>query len=153
MNHVEGRTPTMVRIVILLQILLGIGALAGGIGLAAAPDGRVLHMPLSMLGHSPFHDFLVPGLILAVFLGVYPLAVAYGLSKRPEWRWPNVLNPFKQVHWSWAGSLASGVILLVWIIVEVIMLRSAAWVHYLYLLLGLAIILVTSAVKGHYLGR
>lgn len=46
------------------------------------------------------------------------MAVAYSLWKRPAWRWPDVLNPFKPRHWSWAGSLAAGIIALVWILVQ-----------------------------------
>lgn len=57
-------------------VLLGIGALAGGIALVAKPDGSIMHMPLSYLENSPFADYLVPGLILGGLFGVGSLIVA-----------------------------------------------------------------------------
>ena len=96
---------------ICLQFLLGLGALGGGGVLMAAPDGSLIQMPLSMLEHSPFSSFLISGVILFSLLGIYPVAVAYSLWQQPAWRLPEALNPFKHLHWSWAASLASGIML------------------------------------------
>ncbi len=144
MNNAQTR-PVLAWILILLQFLLGLGAVAGGALLVAAPDGHLLQMPLSMLQHSPFPNFFIPGSILCIFLGIYPLMEAYSLWKRPAWRWPDVINPFKTTHWSWAGSLAAGVILLIWIIVEVILLRTVAFLHVLYFLWGMVLLVLTMA--------
>ena len=39
------------------------------------PDGSSIGLPLSVLQHSPFHDFFAPGLLLLLFVLVYwPLA-------------------------------------------------------------------------------
>ncbi len=135
--------PLAVRVLIGLHCFLGASAIIPGTMFVAAPDGRLLKMPLSNLEHSPFRDFIVPGLVLGFFLGVYPLGVAYGLWKRPAWRWPVVFNPFKRMHWSWAGSLAAGVIVLIWILVEMAMLQAFHFLHTFYLAYGLALILVT----------
>lgn len=63
-------------------ILLGLGALGGGIALVAKPDGSVMQKPLSVLAGSPFADFLVPGLILGGLFGVGSLvAAAMGLRR------------------------------------------------------------------------
>jgi len=150
-NNVRPR-PVLWWILILLQILLGVGAVLSGAMLVAAPDGHLLQMPLSMLQYSPFPNFLIPGVILSTLLGIYPLVVAYSLWKRPAWRWPDVINPFKRTHWSWAGSLAAGVIVVIWIVVEVIMLRSVGFLHVLYFVWGIALILLTLApgVRRHY---
>jgi len=150
-NNVQARS-VLWWILFLLQILLGVGAVIGGAILVAAPDGHLLQMPLSMLQYSPFPNFLIPGVILTTLLGIYPLGVAYSLRKRPAWRWPNVINPFKRTHWSWAGSLAAGVIVVIWIIVEVIMLRSVKFLHVLYFVWGIALVLLTlaPAVQRHY---
>lgn len=45
---------------IVLSLAAGLSALFGGAVLTARPDGSILGMPLSVLDHSPFHDFLVP---------------------------------------------------------------------------------------------
>jgi hypothetical protein len=144
--------PGLCRILFLLQILLGVGAVGGGAILVAAPDGHLIRMPLRMLKYSPFPNFLIPGMILGIFLGIYPLAVAYSLWKRPAWHWPDMINPFKRTHWSWAGSLAAGVIVVIWIVVEVIMLRSVGFLHVLYFVWGMALIFLTltPGVRRHY---
>lgn len=144
--------PRAVQALILLQFLLGLGALLGGGSFILAPDGRLIHMPLSVLKSSPFTDFRIPGILLFTFVGVYPIAVAYGLWKQPTWRWPNGLNPFKRMHWSWAGSLAAGAIILIWIIVQVQMIQAISFLHVLYLVWGGLIVLLTllPAVQQHY---
>lgn len=142
MQHNTSTRPVAVRILIALLVLLGVGAVPSGALLILAPDGHLMQMPLSMLEHSPFSSFLVPGLILFAFLGIYPLAVAYSLWKRPGWRWPDAINPFRSTHWSWAASLAAGVILVIWIIAEVIMLRTIVFLHVLYRAWGIALLLL-----------
>ena len=152
MKDSVNRRPATVWALIVLHLLLGLGAVASGGMLLAAPDGHLMQMPLSMLEHSPFPSFLIPGVILFTLLGIYPLCVAYGLWKRPGWRWPDRLNPFKGIHWSWAGSLAAGVIVVIWIVVEVIMLRSFVFLQILCLVWGIVLILVTllPAVRRYY---
>jgi hypothetical protein len=139
-------------LLIFLQFFLGFGALISGGLLIIAPNGSLMQMPLSMLELSPFSNFLIPGTILFSLVGVYPLAVAYSLWRKPTWRWPDLLNPFRHKHWSWAASLAAGVILLIWITVEVLMLRSIAFLHVLYFIWGWLLILLTltAGVRQHY---
>jgi len=140
-SHSNSR-PFTVWILIILQVLLGVGALAGGGVFLLAPDGHLIHMPVSILKSSPFSDFLIPGMILFAFVGIFPMAVAYSLLKRPTWRWPNIINPFKQTHWSWASSLAAGVIVIIWIIVE-IQFIPVGFLHILYLGWGVLLLLIT----------
>jgi len=70
-----------------LLVLQAIGGIAGGGALAVKPGGDLLKMPLSYLEDSPFHDYRVPGVILFLVLGVFPLVVAIGLLKRRPWAW------------------------------------------------------------------
>jgi hypothetical protein len=98
-----------------------------------------------------FSNFLIPGVLLFVFIGIYPLAVAYSLWKRPGWRWPNVLNPFKRIHWSWAGSLAAGVLLMIWIGVQV-QFMAIGFLHIICFAWGALLVLLTllPRVRRHY---
>ena len=57
-------------------MLLGIGALAGGVALIARTDGGVLQMDPELLAGSPFADFAIAGLILGGLFGVGSLIVA-----------------------------------------------------------------------------
>jgi hypothetical protein len=52
-----------------LQILVGLSALAGGALLVADPTGALVGMPLVLLGRTPFRSFLVPGLLLLAIVG------------------------------------------------------------------------------------
>jgi hypothetical protein len=143
MKPAANQRPLTVWLLIILQFLLGLGAFVSGGLLVVAPDGSLMHMPLTMLQYSPFVSFLGPGTLLALLLGLYPLSIAYALWRNPAWRWQDGINPFKRMHWSWAASLSSGVILLIWITVQVLMLRSVAFLHILYFVWGWALIILT----------
>jgi hypothetical protein len=130
-------------LLIVLQVLLGLGALAGGGAFILAPDGHLIQMPLSNLKDSPFRDFLIPGVLLFTFVGIFPLGVAYSLWRLPARRWPDALNPFKDLHWSWAGSLAAGAIIIIWITVQVLLIRAVAFLHILYWAWGVLLLVLT----------
>ena len=68
----DAKTKTLTGI----QAFVGITAVAGGVGLAAAPDGHLLAADPAVLTNTPFSDFLVPGLLLATFVGVGGLLAA-----------------------------------------------------------------------------
>jgi hypothetical protein len=59
-----------------LEILLGVGAIAGGLALMAGRHGEIIPLPLSLLAGSPFPDYLVPGAILFTILGLGPVGAA-----------------------------------------------------------------------------
>lgn len=155
MKDDPGHRPRLVWVLIGLQFLLGLGAVISGGLLILAPDGAFMQMPLSMLRTTPFVTFLLPGILLFTFVGIYPLAVAYGLFARPAWSWPDVVNPFKTMDWPWAASLAAGVIVIVWICVQMVMLSAVSFLHVLYLGWGAVIILLTldSAVRRRYIRK
>ena len=59
-----------------LEVVLSIGALAGGLILMLAPRGEILPLPLSALAGSPFDTYFVPGLILfCMFYVAVPVCV------------------------------------------------------------------------------
>src|ERR1700738_5076922 len=74
--------PAIARLAIVLEVLLGIGALFGGGQFILAPDGHLIGVPLKMLAGTPFHSFLVPGLVLFTLLGVAPIAAAALTARR-----------------------------------------------------------------------
>ena len=53
-----------------LLVFLAIGALVGGGILIIFPSVELLGTPLSMLETSPFHNFLILGIILFTFIGI-----------------------------------------------------------------------------------
>jgi hypothetical protein len=88
-----------------LEILLGIGAIAGGIALMAGPHGEIIPLSVSSLAGSPFADYFVPGAVLFTILGLGPLVAAVFAWRRHR------LAPFMTV--------AVGAALLVWLAVQV----------------------------------
>ncbi len=57
-----------------LQILICICGVAGGLGLVTEPNGTNLGFQVEWLSQSPFTDYLIPGIILLVVIGVGNLA-------------------------------------------------------------------------------
>ncbi|MDD9149944.1 MULTISPECIES: hypothetical protein [unclassified Sporolactobacillus] len=139
-------------VLILLHFLLGIGALIGGGLLILAPDGSLLSMPLSLLKYSTFHSFLIPGMILFLALGCYPLVVALFLINEKPFRLAEIFNLYKNTHWAWMHSLYVGFTLIIWLTIEIYILQGIGIVHLVYMFLALAILAVTllPSVKRYY---
>jgi len=136
------KKPIAVWILIWLEALLGFGAVVSGVMLMISPDGSLMQLPLYLIKSSPFMNFFIPGLILCLLLGVYPMGIAYGLWKLPAWRWPDVMNPFRKLHWSWAGSLAAGIIVIIWLSVELLW-TPPGFLHILYYVWSVCILIFT----------
>lgn len=136
-----NKNPLSVWILSILLALQSIGALFGGLALVVSPSGELLQMPLSMLEGSPFPDFLIPGLILLIILGIFPGILSIAIITRPQWKSFEALNLYRGIHWSWCYSLYLGIMLVVWILLEIV------WVGYdilqtIYGLLGVVILVV-----------
>jgi hypothetical protein len=115
---------------IALELLLGVGALGGGLVLTVAPRGEIMPLPLSALDGSPFETYLGPGLILFTVLGIGPFVAAWlALRRHP-------LAPF--------AAFAVGVALLIWVAVEIAIIgySNEPPLQAIYLVMGAAITLV-----------
>jgi hypothetical protein len=116
-----------IRVLALIALgFLSVTSMMGGIPLILDPSGGLLHMPLSLLEHSPFHNFLIPGIILLVANGLLSVVAFVATIRRG--RGFGILVAFQ------------GCVIVGWITVEVIVLRSVAWPHYLYRAMGLILI-------------
>lgn len=116
------RLPGIARLAVVLELFLGIGALFGGGQFIVAPDGHLIGMTTRTLAGTPFHSYLVPGIILFAFVGVAPLLAATLTLRR------QAIAPL--------AAVAVGLTLIGWISVEMVMLAgigSLAWAFYLVL--------------------
>lgn len=108
-------------VVYILWILIGfqtLQGLAGGMFMLLDPTGRSLRMPMIFLMGSPFQDYFVPGLFLLIFLGILPLLSLIGLMTK-SWKWPNILNIYKDRQWGWTFSLYVGLTLILWMDMQI----------------------------------
>lgn len=140
---------------IFLIFLLGslsLGALCGGIGLIISPDGSIFKMPVSMINNSPFRDFLIPGVILLLTFGIFPVFTIYGLIKKPVNRFLNHLNLINDYHYSWTFAVYIGIALIIWINIQTLILNSVVILHTIYSSLGILIICIALLPKTrkHY---
>jgi hypothetical protein len=114
-------------IAIILLLFNAISALLGGWGLMSDPSGETLEMPLRFLEHSPFEDFLVPGIILFITMGLFSLLFA-------------VMALLKFMNYSWLV-IFQGFILVGWLIIQIIMIREFYGpLHILYFCVGFLLI-------------
>jgi hypothetical protein len=91
------------------------------------PSGETLGMPLRFLEHSPFENFLVPGIILFIVNGLFSLLFA-------------IMAMLRFLNYSWLV-IFQGFILLGWLIIQIIMIREFyAPLHVLYFIIGLLLI-------------
>lgn len=110
------KRPFEIYILGFLILFLSVGAIYGGGSLIVSPSGSLLKMEESWLEKLPFPDFLIPGIILFLFLGIFPLIGLIGLFIRKENRILNSINVYNDKFWGWTYSLYAGIISLVWII-------------------------------------
>ena len=130
-------------ILVCLLSFLGISAMAGGSFLIISPSGKLIGgLPLSILKNSPFADFIIPGIILFLVIGIAPLLIAIALIKKPKSVFAEKLNVFKDLHWSWSFSIYVAFALIIWIQVESIFVQSVGWLQTFYLLYALPIIII-----------
>ncbi|MFN8299318.1 MAG: hypothetical protein U0T75_09445 [Chitinophagales bacterium] len=135
------KRPWLLYPLLFLVAFQAVGALYGGLALVTAPDGSILQMPLSWLENSPFPDFLIPGIVLGLVLGLFPLLLLPALWFKPNWKWPNVLNLYKQRHWAITYALYLGVMMVAWINFQLLFVQRYFWLQPVIALIGLLIII------------
>ena len=115
---------------LVLEVVLSIGALGGGLVLIVAPRGEIMPLPLSALAGSPFETYLGPGLILFTVLGLAPLVAA-----RLAW----IRHPLAPV-----AAFVVGAALLIWVAVEIAIIgySNEPPLQAIYLTLGAVITVV-----------
>jgi FtsH-binding integral membrane protein len=93
------------RLLLLLLLFQGATGILGGVRLVADPSGEGVGLSLDLLEGSAFSDYLVPGLVLFIVLGVGPLLAAYGVWRRHQW--------------GWTSSFVVGAALIIWLAIQV----------------------------------
>lgn len=113
--------PWQARVLIALTVFGALSAIGGGAELLVFPTGNAVLPPLSILQHTPFRSFAVPGLVL-VLLGLVQLASA--------------VSTLRRARWLLELAMIAGGSMTVWIVAEAAMLRELQWLHAVYLVQG-----------------
>jgi hypothetical protein len=115
-------------VTMIVLFFLSATAFWGGTVLIANAHGNPWGMmPLTLLAHTPFHSWLIPGVILFSANGLLAL-------------WALWLTLRRAPHYGLWSAL-QGFVLLGWLVVECLLLRIVIWPHYLYGTLALFLIL------------
>jgi len=105
-----------------LQAFIGLGALGGGFMLVKDPSGSALGLPMSFLEGSPFSDFLIPGIFLLAVNGLGSM-IGAGLT-------------YARRRYAEEIAIVLGTILVTWIVIQVVIIRSFSWLQILYFIFG-----------------
>ena len=112
----------------LLLLFNGTGALFGGWSLITDPTGDDIQLPIAYLEHSPFRNFLIPGIILFSLIGVFSLVAMVWTVLR--WR-----------NYEWL-IMAQGILLVGWIIVQMILLWHFYYLQFVFGGIGFALLVI-----------
>ena len=101
-----------------LLLFNGVNALVAGWVFMTDPSGGSLGASTNLLEHSPFQNFLIPGIILFVANGLFSLITAFAALLR--WKYYASFICFQ-------GGILTG-----WIVVQMIMLQEVNFLHLLF---------------------
>jgi len=132
-------------------VFLGLGGLYGGITMLIDPSGKLIQMA-EVLPALLVPDYTMPGLFLTGVMGLLPLLLAYALAARPAWIWLQRRLPWPARYWAWMASLALGVLLVLWLILQISLIGLRWPIQYVTALNALMIVALSllAPVKRFY---
>jgi hypothetical protein len=101
-----------------LQLFIGLGGVAGGIGMVLDPSGANLGLPVEWLTGSPFSNYLIPGIVLLAINGIGSLVGS--------------IASFFGYRYAGEIAMALGAFLIVWIVAQVWWIGLSHWLQPLY---------------------
>jgi hypothetical protein len=142
-------------LLVLLVASVSLGAIYGGVNLISDPTGGSINFPKELLENSIFSSYLIPGLILFLFLGVFPLMLIFPLLFKPRWRFFDRLNIYLNHHWAWTLTLYTSIMLIIWIDVQIMIIGYRSLLQGIFGLVGVAMLILTllPSVKKYYVVR
>lgn len=115
-----------------VQVFIAVGALPAGFSLIINPDGSDMGLPIDLLSNSPFQDFLIPGIFLFTLNGLLTaIGAFFSFTKKRN-----------------AGifGIGLGIILMLWISIQVYFIGLSHFLQPLYFVIGLI-----EMILGYYL--
>jgi hypothetical protein len=100
------------------------------------PHGQLLSMPLTLLEGNVVTNYLIPGILVSGTVGtVNLLAVFYLLQRQSR---------------AYNYAIAGGLLVIVWVILQMMIIASAHWFYFVYLTAGMLTILIAYQLKGKW---
>lgn len=125
-NH---RSETQIRIISIVVLwIVSLYAIAVSYQFITDPSGESLNLSVELLDHSPFFDYLIPGIILLLTIGIPGVMVAIFVMKKVPF-YPHLI-------------LIQGCILFSWILLQVILLRDFIFLDFAFGLTGILLIII-----------
>ena len=142
-------------ILLLILVLLGTSALAGGLALMLFPSGELLNIHLSFLIHSPFNNFLIPGIILFLLFGIFPFILIYALINKPICIIADFYNVFKKMYWAWTFTIYTAIALIIWTQIQILIVAEVYWIQTTITFIAICMIIITlmPQVRNYYKKR
>ena len=122
-NDSDAATRQMVRYPLGgIETIIGLTALVGGVLMVIEPGGEALGLSLLWLGKTPFSDYAVPGLVLALLFGAGNLFGAF----------------LAFMNYEFAGEVAGflGMGMMVWVMMQVWLFIPTSWIQPTFFTLG-----------------
>ncbi|MEP6746187.1 MAG: hypothetical protein ABJB86_00600 [Bacteroidota bacterium] len=129
----------MKTILIIITSLIAASAIVCGMMMLRDPDGSSLQLPLSVLGHTNFKDFAIPGYLLIIIVGGSNSLAAMTLFLRQ-----------KSARFF---SVAAGLFISVWIATQLWLINVIFWLQFIYLFAGIVILLISFPDKRRFFER
>ena len=126
----------MKSLLFILVSFIAVTATLSGLVMISDPGGGILNLPLQLLESTPFKNYMIPGILLATVVGgVNLLAIFFNIQRHPN-------------RYNWA--MAGGFMISVWILVQLVFIGAAHWLHFIFLGIGVLIILIAYQLKGKW---
>jgi hypothetical protein len=126
----------MKTILFILISFIAVTATISGLLMISNPDGEIMNLSLNLLNQRPFKNFMLSGIFLTLLIGGVNLAAVFYNIQRHKYRY------------NWA--IAGGFMISGWIVIQMILIQSLHWLHFLYLGAGIFIILLAYQLKGKW---
>jgi hypothetical protein len=126
----------MKTLLMVLLMLVAFSSTVAGLAMIANQHGDALNIPMGLFEGTPFRSFLLPGILLSVIVGGFSLFAIFLITQKSA----------RQFNWS----IVAGAVVILWVIAEMVLLQFANWLHAVYLVVGLLIILAAYQLKGKW---
>jgi len=126
----------MKTVLFMLLSFIAVTSMLSGLLMIINPDGSIMNLSLRLLDDTPFKNFRLPGILLLVIVGGVNMIAVF----------TNMQHSTNRYNWAMAG----GTMICGWIIAQMMLIGALHWLHFIYLGIGLLIILIAYQLKGKW---